>query len=284
MARQQGRISWAQLVRLGPSESKIKREIKAGGLVPVLPKVYAVGYAAPSREADLWAAILYAGPGAMLSHATAAQWRGLIQYPPATIEVSTPRKIKSIKGIRVYGKRRLPRQFHRDLPVTSTAQTVLDLAATAEFRLVRKALADLDYTHQLDIPALQAICRRGHLGSKRLREALAIHQPELAYTNGSLEVDFVEWCERHQVPIPKFNTYIHGIQVDAHWPGSNLVVELDGYDNHSSRAQLRRDKRNDLKLRGNGLTVLRYDWALLRRQPLAIRTEILATLAGGGVQ
>jgi len=278
--RQRGRVTWAQLKQLGPSDRMINREIKAGRLLPVLPKVYAVGHRTTGREADLWAAILYAGPGAMLSHATAAHWRGLIRYPPREIEVTTPRNIKSIKGVRVYRQRHVSRHFHRDLPVTSIAQTVLDLAATAELRLVRKALADLDFRHELDVTAIDAVCKRGRPGSARLREALENHQPELAHTNGDLEIDFLEWCERHHVPIPKFNTYIHGIQVDAHWPGSNLVVELDGYDNHSSRAQLRRDKRNDLKLRGRGLTVLRYDWELIRRQPRPIRTEILTRLNG----
>ena len=277
-ARQHGRVSSAQLERVGVSRSTIQSWVKAGRLTPILPKIYAVGHTAPSREADLWAAILYAGPGAMLSHGTAAQWIGLIDYPPRAIEVTTPRRIKSINGIVVHGQRALPRHLHKRLPVTSIAQTVLDLAATADLRLVRKALANLDYRHQLDVKALHAICEHGRPGSKRLKQALSNHQPELAHTNSPLEVDFLEFCERHHLPIPTFNTILHGIQVDAHWPGTKLVIELDGYDNHSSRAQLRRDKRNDLELRRHGLTVLRYDKELLRRQPQPIRTEILSLL------
>lgn len=283
MARQHGRVTRAQLLRLGFTDRVVAAWIEEGYLERVLPRVYAVGHVAPSREADLWAAILYAGPGAALSHRTAAHWRGLIDYPPATIEVSTPRKVKSIGGVRVYGPRTVRRDSHKRLPVTSTAQTVLDLAATAQLRLVRKALANLDYRHELDLGALHAICGHGRPGSKRLREALALHQPELAYTNSPLEVDFLEWCERHHVPIPKFNAIVHGVQVDAHWPGSKLVVELDGYDNHSSRAQLRRDKRNDLRLRNAGMTVLRYDRELIRRQPHPIRSEILTVLDRDGV-
>ena len=278
--RQHGRVTWAQLKRLDVSDSTIHTWLNDRYLVRVLPKVYAVGHRAPSREADLWAAILYAGPGAMLSHGTAAQWIGLIDYPPRAIEVTTPRRIKSINGIVVHGQRALPRHLHKRLPVTSIAQTVLDLAATADLRLVRKALANLDYRHQLDVKALHAICEHGRPGSKRLKQALSNHQPELAHTNSPLEVDFLEFCERHHVPIPTFNTILHGIQVDAHWPGTKLVIELDGYDNHSSRAQLRRDKRNDLELRQHGLTVLRYDKDLLRRQPRPIRDEILAEIRG----
>src|ERR1700749_4273928 len=85
--RQHGRLTRAQLVALGVPGSGIALWIRSGYLTRVLPKVYAVGHTAPSREADLWAAVLYAGPGAMLSHASAAHHRGLIIYPPDVIHV-----------------------------------------------------------------------------------------------------------------------------------------------------------------------------------------------------
>jgi hypothetical protein len=278
LARQYGRISWAQLERLGVTRSTIHRWERKGHLIRVLPKVYAVGHISRSREADLWAAVLYAGPGAMLSHGTAAQWRGLIRHAPTVIEVATPRKIRSTRGIRVHGRRNHDRHFEGDLPVTSVPQTLIDLAATGDVKLLRHALAQLDFRQQLDLLALESICGSGRPGSKRLHEALRVHQPQLARTNGALEATFLECCERWKVPVPHFNVRIHGILVDAHWPGSKLVVELDGVDNHSSRAQLHRDKQNDLTLRGHGITVHRYDWDQLRDQGPRIRDEILAAL------
>jgi hypothetical protein len=61
-----------------------------------------------------------------------------------------------------------------------------------------------------------------------LKSALAQHQPQLARTNHRLEDDFLEFCERRQIPVPRFNVTLHGITVDAHWPEHNLVIELDG--------------------------------------------------------
>jgi predicted transcriptional regulator of viral defense system len=179
--RQQGRVTSAQLEGLGVARSTTSAWRKSGYLTRVLPRVYAVGHTAPSRDADLWAAILYAGPGGMLSHATAAQWRGLIDYPPRVIEVTTPRKIKSTAGVRVYAERHMARDFHNHVPVTPTAQTVVDLAATSDAKLVRRALAVLDYTQQLDIQAFQAICHHGRPGSELLNEALPArpHQQHL---------------------------------------------------------------------------------------------------------
>jgi hypothetical protein len=200
------------------------------------------------------------------------------------IEVSTPRKKDSLPGIRVHGRRRLERDIHNGIPVTSIPQTILDLAAVADFKLVRKALARLDFRHELDLQALEAVCGPGKPGSKALRRALAIHQPRLAHTNGPLEDDFLAWCERWNVPLPLVNVKLHGILVDAYWPDRGVVVELDGKDNHSSPAQLRRDRANELTLRAHDLIVLRYDWDLVHEQPKAVYNDLMANLSSGSAR
>lgn len=282
--RQHGRITGGQLARLGIPGSTIHNWMRHGYLVRALPKVYAVGHTAPSREADLWAAILYAGPGAMLSHGTAAHWRGLIIYPPSKIEVTTPRKTKSINAIKVYNRREQARDSHAGIPVTGIPQTMLDLAATQNLEVVRRALSVLDFQGQLDLQTLEALDatrRHGRPGSTLLKQALKRHQPEIAHTNGDFELRFLHWCEQWNVPVPLFNRRLHGIQVDAHWPNTNLIVELDGRDNHRTKAQLHRDMTGDLTLRRHGLTVHRYEWTQLDLQGAEIRDEILAHLNGG---
>src|ERR1700761_8618706 len=79
LARTQfGLASRAQMIVAGIHPSAITRWMAVGYLHRVLPRVYAVGHTAPRVEAELSAALLYAGKGAMLSHATAAWWLGLI--------------------------------------------------------------------------------------------------------------------------------------------------------------------------------------------------------------
>jgi predicted transcriptional regulator of viral defense system len=280
--RQHGRVSWAQLKLLGLADSTIAGWIESGYLTRVLPRVYAIGHDTANREAVLWEAVLYAGPGAMLSHATAAHHHGLIDRPPAAIGVSTPRdKIRSLQGrIEVHGKRTIVRVHHLGLPTTTVAQTLLDLAAAAQSdtRLVRRALANLDFQKRLDIEQLERVCGKGRPGSRTLRAALAAHQPQLAYANGELEERFLTLCEHWQVPLPKLNCSVHGYVVDAYWPGHGLVVELDGHANHSSPAQLRRDRERDLALRSHGLIVVRYDWHLVTRRPHDTRADLLRQL------
>jgi hypothetical protein len=205
----------------------------------------------------------------------------LIDYAPKRVEVSTPRDIDSLPEVRVYGRRPVDRWMRNGIPVTSIEQTVLDLAAVAEPKLVRKALAQLDFEHKLDPAALEAVCGHGKPGSRALKRALAIHQPRLAGTNGPLEYDFFEWCETWRVPLPLVNHRLHGVLVDAYWPEHNVVVELDGDHNHSSPAQRKRDKANDLLLRSHGITVLRYDWDLVHDEPRAVYDDLMRTLRTG---
>jgi len=276
--RQCGRVTWSQLMALGVARSTASQWAATGRLTRVLPHVYAIGPAIHGPEAGRWEAALYAGPGAALSHRTAAHTWGLIKYPPAAIEVSTERRKPSIEGVvRVYRRRDVMRTTYEGVPITTVAQTLLDLARV-EPALVPRALATLDFRRQLDVNELLAACGSGRLGSGALRAALKKHQPALAYTNGEFEERFLRWCERWKVPLPKFNARLHGLTVDAYWPGYGLVVELDGYDNHSSRAQLRRDRERELILRAHGVRVVRYDWALMHRHPAAMHADLMRQL------
>lgn len=277
--RQQGRVAYAQLEWLGLAPSTVHGWEAQGYLTRVLPRVYAVGHTAPSREADLWAAVLYAGPGAMLSHGTAARWLGLIDHAPGVIEVSTSRKVRSLPGIRVYGRRGgLVRATHRGMPVTSIPEMMVDLAATQGQRVLNRALGQLDFRKLLDVDSLLAACGSGRRGAARLRDGIQAYDPRRKYANGRLEEDFLDLCSRRGLPLPVLNTYVHDIKADAYWPGPGLVVELDGDDNHSSSAQRRRDRRNDLALRSHGLSVLRYDWELVHEHPGEVCADVLLNL------
>jgi very-short-patch-repair endonuclease len=276
--RQVGRVGREQLAWLGIDDSRIDRWLHGGYLYTVHPGVYAVGHRAPSVEADLTAALLYAGPGAALSYATAAWWWGLLEHRPTIIEVSTPRRCKSVDGVRVHARRSRERTWHRNLPVTPTAQTALDLASVFDEDRLREVLAELDFRRLLDLEALRRACGQGRPGSTRLKRALRRHEPRLARTNSRLEIDFVLFCERFRLPLPEINARIHGITVDALYRRQGVVVELDGEPNHGTWAQIKRDRHNELVLRSHGLLVVRYTWDQVTFEPDLVSADLSATL------
>lgn len=256
------------------ADSTVSMWLSQGYLHRVLPGVYGVGHTAPSIEADLAAAVLYAGPGAALSHLTAAWWRGLLGARPSVIHISTPRRCNSQPRIVVHGRRRIERLMHRGLPITPIPQILLDVAAVAPLRTVRRALADAEYRDILDVGAVEALLAPGRPGSTRLRLALGRHQPRLARTKSGLEVAFLELCESAGLVIPETNVVLAGWEVDALWRPERIAVELDGGGNHRTAAQMRRDRRKDLALRGAGFVPVRYSDEQLEHA----RDEVIADL------
>jgi predicted transcriptional regulator of viral defense system len=256
--KQFGRISRAQLQTIGVDDAKVVRWLADGYLHRELPHVYSVGSRARTTESDLAAALLYAGPGAALSHATAAWWLGLLEDRPRAIQISTARRCRSLPGIRVYDRRERTRVMHRRLPITTVAQILLDLGATASLRVLRKALASAEYHKLLELREAEQVLKRGSRGASRLRNALKRHQPQLALTKSRLELTLVELCEDKGLPIPEINVKVDGWEVDALWREHNRAVELDGYGNHHTPAQLKRDRRKEMALRRVGITLNRY--------------------------
>lgn len=277
-ARQFGVVTRGQLEKLGATEAVVARWLRDGRLHRVHPGVYAVGHAALALEGRLVAALLYAGPGAMLSHATAAWWWGLHETSPSVSHVSAPHRRRSHGDVKVHDRRRLIRVPHRGLPVTTPAQTLLDLAATASTDDLRRALAEAEYRRLVDLDALAHVCRRGVPGSAALRAAIRRHQPQLARTRSPLERRFLALCEKHGVPVPQMNVRVCGLLVDAFWAEQRVVVELDGHAGHATPARIERDRRRELRLRAAGLTVLRYTWQQLTELDVLVAGDLAAAL------
>jgi hypothetical protein len=178
--RQWGVVAWWQLREAGLGKATIPRWVEAGRLHRIYPGVYAVGHRKLRDEGSLAAALLYAGRGAALSHETAAWWLRITRTRPTQLAVSAPGHRSSIDGVRIHHPRHLERVWHRDLPVTPPARTLLDLAACVPRAELRRALAEAFYLRLATPGAVEAAFTRGHPGSAALREALAAHTPQLA--------------------------------------------------------------------------------------------------------
>lgn len=278
--RQWGRVTWAQIHALGVDRKAVTHWLRQGYLHRRLPGVYAVGHSSGETVAELAEALLYAGPGAMLSHASAAWWLGLLDEQPRMIDVSTPRQCRSQRGIKVHPRRHNHRIWHKRLPTTTLPQTLLDLAAQAPLRTVRRALAKADYDGILNLPAIQAQLGPGRPGTTRLRQALRDHEPRLARTKSQNEILFLEICEAARLPLPETNVYMAGWEVDALWRDQRLAIEIDGIGNHRTPAQIRRDRRKDHALRSVGLTAIRYSDEQLVKDRREIVAELTRLLKG----
>ena len=131
---QAGVISRQQLLAAGLTSQMITTRLERKRWQQLHWGVYAVFSGPLPRQAWLWAAVLRAGPGAVLSHLTAAELHGLLEPPVEAIFVTVPssRRI-SVPGLIVRTSRRISEatQAGRQPPRTSVEETVLDLAQLA---------------------------------------------------------------------------------------------------------------------------------------------------------
>ena len=127
-------VTRSQALGHGLTRSAVSRRSRSGTWQRLHRGTYAAFSGVPPREARLWAAVLRAGPGAVLSHETAAEVHGLVDKPSSKIHITVPANRKPaewgrISGVVIHRSRnvlsqRLPPW---QLPRTPVAETVLDL-------------------------------------------------------------------------------------------------------------------------------------------------------------
>ncbi len=81
-----------------------------------------------------------------------------------------------------------------------------------------------------------------------------------------------------RLPMPDVNVRVGPIEVDFLWREERLVVEVDGFRFHSSRAAFERDRRRDAELQAGGLRVMRVTWRQLTREREATLARIARAL------
>ena len=267
-----------QLTELGLSGSAISRWEAARRIHRLYPAVYALGHRALDDVARLRAALLYAGSEAGMSHSTALAWWELLDVETAPIHISTPAKLAAAPGLVVHPRRRVKCVLHRDLRVTTVPQTLLDVATVLPIGRLRRAIAEAEFRRLATVEAIASVLGRGRMGSRRLRRALALHQPRLAFTRSVLEERFLVLCERYRVPLPEVNAKVCGLMVDALWRRERVIVELDGGQAHGTVAAMERDRARDLTLRAAGFVVLRYTWHQVTRRAALVAADLRAEL------
>ncbi len=266
------------------STSAIDRAIASGRLIRLHPSVYAVGHAALRPDAHRLAAVLAAGPGAVLSHTSAAAAWGLLTDHRPRIDVTIPRaRGRALPGLSVHRNRLHPadRAVIGGVPVTSVARTLLDVAATRPPRILERALERAEELRRFDLAEVDACLERhrGRRGAGRLRAAIADARPADPRTLRSwLERAVLALIDEHGLPRPAVNLDLHGWEVDLHWPRQRVAVELDGWGAHRTRARFERDHARDLDLEANGWRVVRISARQVRGDPGTVAAALRAVL------
>jgi hypothetical protein len=211
------------------------------------------------------AAVLACGPGAVLSHRTAAAHWGLLRTDQTRIDVTTLRGRHGAPGIRLHRSRSLDAQdttHHEGIPITTVSRTLLDLASTARPSELERALAQTERLHLYDHRAIESTiaAAKGHRGTQVLARATT-RAPK--WTRNEWEAEFLALIRQAGLPEPQINDAFdapgHGhCEPDYHWPLHRVIVELDGFETHGTRAAFHADRAKDAALTASGYRILRF--------------------------
>ncbi len=292
IAEQAGVVSRRQVLRAGVSRNTITSKVQRGLWQQVHPGVYATFTGLVTWEVRLWAAVLYAGPGALLSHETAAGMLRLIDRTAPVIAVTIPesRRVRSPQGMVIrrssysYPRRRLLRGMP---PHTSCADTIVDLIAVSDNRDDVIAWVSRGIARKLVTkPQLEAaVAARGRL---RWRAELNEILPGVA--GGShfpLEYRYDRDVERaHGLPAAtKQAKFVKpdgttGFR-DRCYEEFHLVVELDGVQFHPAQQRGQDQARDNEAVATVGAT-LRYGWSDVTGTPCDTASQVYRALRKRG--
>ena len=285
-AQQHGVVSRAQLAELGVSTDATRKRVSSGRWHRVHPGVFAIGHAPLTRDGHYMAAVLACGPGAALSHRSAADKLGLRFTHRSRIDIISARRPgRRLKGIDAHTSRTLLRRDVKKvdrIPCTSVARTLLDLAAILPRRVIERAIDEAELLQLLDATAIQDVLDRTHKhkGNATLRSILDDHFPGTTPTRNDLEEAFLAICDKARLPRPEVNAWIPiepiGYSADFLWRPNRLIAETDGRDTHTIQRAFEHDRRRDQQLMLAGYRVVRFP----RRQVFEDPASVDATLRG----
>ncbi|MER2133501.1 MAG: type IV toxin-antitoxin system AbiEi family antitoxin domain-containing protein [Arthrobacter sp.] len=274
----------------GTSRRDLARRCAAGELVRLRRGIYLPadqwqGLTPWERERVRLAAVAgdQAAGRVLIQQSAATMWRLPTVGPQAKVMLLASGAAHGrSRGDLCWSERRLlePVASVDGIPVTSRAQTVLDMAAYLPFE---QAVPAMDHVLRIDhvqkLPALakedlRRLARQLTAGTRQARAYRVIdfadaraESPGESYSRALMY--------RHRLPIPELQREFHGPdgrllgRTDFFWEEENLVGEFDGAVKYGlgpgslqpGRDALVREKRREDRLRATGLGFVRWIWA-----------------------
>lgn len=230
------------------------------------------------------AAVLACGPGAVLSHRSAAALWGLRRGGPARTEVTVQRRVGGRDGIRAHRATLLPDEVTvvDGIPVTTVARTLFDLAAVVDRHEVQRAIEQAEARRLSDSTPLAVLVTRypGRRGTAVLKSILSNEGRAAGITRSELEDHFLRFLAERGLPRPDSNAWLQlgedWVEGDCVWPQQRLVVELDSWRHHSSKVAFRRDRVRDRRLRLAGWKPIRVTWWDLHEEADRLEEDLRA--------
>jgi hypothetical protein len=291
---QAGVVSRQQLLRDGTNRMTIVSRVKRGQWRQVHQGIYTTFGGELTRQAELWAAVLYAGRGAIISHETAAEILGITDRRTASVDVTVPapRRVVAPPGVTVHSS---SVDYHRWRPFpgypphTFFDETVIDLVAAAEHLDEALGWVTRALGRRVTQPPflLAAMSTRRRL---RWRPEIAeFLEGSAGETESVLEYRYDrDVVEAHGLPVADKQVAFNKAdgrtgRRDRAYAKYRLLVELDGRQYHGEDRR-GEDRGRDNHAAATGNATLRYDWRDVTLGACESAAQLYAALRQRGYQ
>lgn len=291
--RQHGVVEFGQT---NLTSSAWQRATTNGTLIPMHRRVARLAGTAATPQQTMMAAVLATGPGAMVSHRSAAFLHGMAPGTPRVVDLIVPTSksghvrdrtawVRGLDGVvphRPSDRRRLTPHRVDNIACTNVLRTLLDLGAVAP-DAVPGAVGHALTTRLATLDAI-ATClfehgRPGRAGIGALRRALDEWTIDAKPADSVLEPAMRRLIANYGLPPVEFHALVGGREVDFRVIGTPVVIECDGWAFHGrDREQFERDRRNDAEFTAHGWIVLRFTYRAITTQPGRVAAQIRATI------
>jgi hypothetical protein len=259
----------------------------------LLPGTYLALTGKPAPEQKEMAALLYAGPGSVITGHSALRSQGLVNSAPSVIDVLVPakRERRSAAFVAIHQTTRMPRQVivvgRRQYAMKPRA--VADAArGLTELRAVRALVASVVQDGRCPIGMLVHELDHGPVrGSALLRQVLAeVGQGVRSVT----EADLLDLIKRGRLPMPLLNAHLYSADgaliaiPDAWWPQAGVAVEVDSKEWHLKPADWERTMRRHAQMSSLGIIVLHFSPRQILTEPADVARAIADALRAGSAR
>lgn len=248
-AAQHGLVTYDQLLGCGAAIRSIRRAVDRGLVTPVRRRVYRVNGVPDDVWQPVMAACLAGTPATVASHRAAAGLHGFPGVRPGAVEVTAPRSARrALAGVRCHSTAALDPDdivVVRNVPTSSPARTIVDLAPTVD-RFLLARIVDDSYRRGLCSPwdvggTLARVGGRGRAGAAVLGSLLA----DRVVADSDLETTWLSRLARRGLRPPALQHQVvvrsRVLVMDMAWPDQRVGVEVDGWEPHRTRSAWDRD-------------------------------------------
>ena len=234
------------------------------------------------------AAVLASGPGACLSHRSAARLWRLMPLGDEWPEVTTPPGHRARRRGIVCREAAVTDdewEVVDGIPITSAFRTIFDLGALLKKRELERAWHEALVQELRATVSLPVLLERypGRRGARNLRALLESERPE-GITRNDFEEAFMALVDAHGVPRPRMNAdlAVRGrfFEIDALWERERVALELDSRGVHGTPVKFESDRQRDRILVAEGWRTMRVTWRQLQEEPEAIVADLRLALGG----